>query len=875
MRFVTCSSWVGMLLLAACSNAGGGSDEGLANGEGGAQGAESSPSPDLELDDEASLTKPGDSSTPSGATPTPPETAPSPEGSAGGPPEAPAPPEQEAEEPEQTPDPDPTEEPPVETEPKEPEGTPGVEDPDSPDTPVTPGPEESEEDPSVVEPTAKSLAAQTKLVPLTTCEAVDEAARAAALRAMNDLVDEKLEEAQTLLAEGQCQIYQYYLYEDGFMYAGGMGTGGAAAYAPSANTADAAPSDPSATPEEVSETNNQVAGVDEADYIKNDDDGMIYLLDDGDLLIIDGWPPEQSQIIARVPLDNEPKRLFVEGDRLVVYSSVPKAAEETVGYQDWYYASSQGECTYGYDCDFTGDGLGTQLEIYDITDRTAPVLVRTIDTSATFISARRVGDAIHTVLYQEPEFLRTLPLVPADIETNGFCTGTVVSGTEPDTYTTVAPAEGDAERLTEAFDVLRAQNLAAIEEAPIEELIGVIEDRLASGDTVGGEREICSGFYDSPLADGTAFLTLMSFDLAAEEPAQTSTIVSRPGASYASGASYYVSVRQQPLYGYWYSGLEEVEEASTVHKFSLDGPSNQYAASGLVKGRVLNQFSMDEYSDHLRIATTTGHLPSPDVHSTLSVLRQSEDALEVVGQVDEIAPAEDIRSVRFLGERGYVVTFKKTDPLFVFDLSDPENPAAVGELKIPGFSTYLHPLDDGHLLSIGYDSDDQETFAWFTGLLLQIFDVSNPEDPLLLHREVIGARGSSSEAATNHLAFTYFPPRKMLAIPATVCTESAGGGSYAETMTFSGLLLYNVDVTEGFSVAGSVDHPYVDPVDSGTYYVGGECSNWWTDSNSVVQRSLFMDDYVYSVSDLRVKVNDIRDLSEDVADIELQAPVTE
>jgi uncharacterized secreted protein with C-terminal beta-propeller domain len=186
---------------------------------------------------------------------------------------------------------------------------------------------------------------------------------------------------------------------------------------------------------------------------------------------------------------------------------------------------------------------------------------------------------------------------------------------------------------------------------------------------------------------------------------------------------------------------------------------------------------MDEYEGYLRIATTTGHVPSPDVQSTLSVLVEKSDELKVIGRVDKIAPREDIRSVRFNGDKGFIVTFKKTDPLFVFDLSNPHSPKIAGELKIPGYSTYMHLMDNDHLLTIGYDSDDMGSFAWFQGIMLQIFDVSDMSNPTLLHKNVIGTRGSTSEAATNHLAFNYFAPKDLLAIPITICEGGSGGGS--------------------------------------------------------------------------------------------------
>ena len=176
------------------------------------------------------------------------------------------------------------------------------------------------------------------------------------------------------------------------------------------------------------------------------------------------------------------------------------------------------------------------------------------------------------------------------------------------------------------------------------------------------------------------------------------------------------------------------------------------------------------------------------VHSTLSVLEESNGALLVIGTLDRIAPTEDIRSVRFDGDRAFVVTFKKTDPLFVFDLANPRAPHMLGELKIPGFSTYMHMMDATHLLTIGYDAADQGNFAYFTGVLLQIFDVTDPTSPTLTHKEIIGTRGSSSEALTNHLAFNYFQPKGVLALPMTVCEGGGDNGNYGTTMTFSGLI---------------------------------------------------------------------------------------
>jgi uncharacterized secreted protein with C-terminal beta-propeller domain len=204
------------------------------------------------------------------------------------------------------------------------------------------------------------------------------------------------------------------------------------------------------------------------------------------------------------------------------------------------------------------------------------------------------------------------------------------------------------------------------------------------------------------------------------------------------------------------------------------------------------------------------------------------------------------------------VTFKKTDPLFVVDLRDPVTPAVLGELQIPGFSTYLHRIDPTHLLSIGFDANDHGSFAFFDGVILQIFDVTRPTEPVLLHREKIGTRGSSSEAATDHLAFNYFAERNLLAIPMTVC-DGGGDGTYGDRLAFSGLLVYDVTVEHGFRRLGGVDH--------GTR--GASCNTWWAAATSHVKRSIFMDDLVFSIATDRMKVQRLDRLGQDVGDIAL------
>ena len=429
-----------------------------------------------------------------------------------------------------------------------------------------------------------------------------------------------------------------------------------------------------------------------------------------------------------------------------------------------------------------------------------------------------------------------------------------------------------AEQVILLFAKLKIENAAKVQAAGIAQFLpGVKDTRYVNGQPFVEEGLLadCKGFFLSQAGDGQNFLSLVSFEQDELGPLGLTTIVGKPGAVYASADSLYVADRHylNQMSAWYFETSEGIQEATTIHKFRLnpDSVKTSYFGSGVVKGRVLNQFAMDEHHGHLRIATTVGHLPNPDAYNTVHVLAEGNHELIVSGLIDHIAPSEDIRSARFDGDQGYIVTFKKTDPLFVLDLKDPQYPKIAGELKIPGFSTYIHLMEEGYLLSIGYDADDQGSFAWFQGIMLQIFDVHDMADPKLVHKEVIGTRGSTSEAATNHLAFNYFRDKHMLAIPMTICLGGTGG-QHGDQMAFSGLLVYKVTTQDGFKKLGGV--PHAAPEAAPDYY-NSACGNWWTQSNSVVQRSVFMEDWVYSVAYDLIQVASVADLEHPVQSIVL------
>lgn len=587
--------------------------------------------------------------------------------------------------------------------------------------------------------------------------------------------------------------------------------------------ADSGVSPPTPTPEH-SETNNQVVGVDEADIVKTDGN-YVYLIIGGRVRILASWPAEQTKQLAELTVSGTPLKLFQHGDRLLVYSAAGNGTEK--------------ECTYGYSCAPTGDGRPLTISVFDIADRQKPRLVRTLTTSSSLLAARRVGTAVHTVV----------------TASTGQPFGYLSSHADID----VCSASG--QEIFDAYKNLLDANVKKILQATPSDVVPSLVDTVhgARGQTSQNASPLvdCAGFLQGALGSSDQLTSVVSLAIDNEQPAVAATIFTRPGFVFASQASLYLAVPEQAGTWGWYD--MESQEATALHKFELGNtpPTVSYQASGLVKGRPLYQFSMDEQQGMLRIATTTGHLYG-GAHNTVSVLEQQGPTLAVIGQLDNLAPGEDIRAVRFDGPKGYVVTFKKTDPLFVIDLSQPSAPKLLGELKIPGFSTYMQRMDENHLLTIGYDADDQGSFAWFTGVLLQIFDVTDPTHPLLEHKQVIGTRGSSSEALTNHLAFTYYAPKNLLSIPMTICENSAGGGNYGMDLTFSGLLVYDTTVQSGFSLHGRVAYPLNS---------GYDCGNWWTDASSQVKRSLIIDDYVLSLTDTQLKVNHLSDLGKDVVSL--------
>lgn len=302
-----------------------------------------------------------------------------------------------------------------------------------------------------------------------------------------------------------------------------------------------------------------------------------------------------------------------------------------------------------------------------------------------------------------------------------------------------------------------------------------------------------------------------------------------------------------------------------IYKFNLleDG-SIQYDKKAKEKGQTINQFSIDEYEGNLRVAL---------YNSEGSRIVIFNDEMKKIGETEKLAEGEKMYSSRFLGDRAYLVTYKTIDPLFVIDLSNPENPQVLGELKIPGYSTYLHPYDENHLIGIGMQTEEKvnrdssgrvrSTTATITGMKMALFDVTDVNNPIQISDTIIGDSRTTSAILTNHKALLFSKEKELLAIPVNNYTEDfeienssdeyesmvSSYTNYKKDYVSEGYFVYNINLTDGFTLKGTITH---DKTKSKYSYYNA----------SRLLRGLYIDDNLYTVSEDYIKVNSLDDLQE-------------
>ena len=313
------------------------------------------------------------------------------------------------------------------------------------------------------------------------------------------------------------------------------------------------------------------------------------------------------------------------------------------------------------------------------------------------------------------------------------------------------------------------------------------------------------------------------------------------------------------------SSSSDSDTSTTIYKFNiLDNGSIKYSAKEKETGKTINQFSLDEYNGNLRVAlyNTNG-----------SKVVVFNDNLEKIGQTSYLAKGENMYSSRFFGNKAYLVTYRTVDPLYVIDLSEPTTPKVLGELKIPGYSTYLHPYDENHIIGIGMETKEtvnRNSFGRVTftssrivGMKMALFDVTDPNNPTQISSTVIGDSRTSSAILTNHKALLFSKEKELLAIPVnnyaedfeiTNSSDSYSSivnsyTSYGKQYLSEGYLVYNINLKDGITLKGKVVHE-------------GTSSRYSSYNNTKLLRGAYIGNNLYTISEDMIKVNSLDNLKQ-------------
>ncbi len=581
----------------------------------------------------------------------------------------------------------------------------------------------------------------------------------------------------------------------------------------SQNDGAAAPS----APNDYTDTNVQVEGVDEADFVKTDGT-RIFVLAGEKLYLTRSWPAADLAVQDSIAIRGWPLEMFLDGSgRAIVFSS-------------WWAGHSRGDVYCGpWGC---GGGRSyTRVTVVETANDRLQV-VRELVYPGQYVSSRRIDDSVRLVLRDQLRGPDALSYWPENFR--------------GDPSRDRAAFEAELERLKDRNErLIRAQTLS-------DWLPGAYVEQRGTRTDLGLD---CASFHRPNAPVRLGLTTVATLDLGPAIPRTTRTsVLGEVGEIYASRDTLFLA---SPHWWWWPRAGQQTH--TYIHALDIRDPSRAaYVGSGGVPGFLLDQFSMDEHLGYLRVASTVSEQVDDgtpwgrfDVSNRVTVLGRHRGRLVEVGAVSDIAPTEMITSARFVGTRGFVVTFEQVDPLFTLDLTDPMNPRVIGELKVPGFSTYIHPLDDHHLLTIGVhlpDPGPNGQVDWSQrAMKLTIFDVGDFANPREKFTQTVGTANGWSEAAWEHKAFNYFPARKMLAIPFSDYNPRAG--NYWDSFV-SDLRLFHVDVTTGISPRGRVS--------LADLYVEHRYEQWNWRYSPWVRRSVMADDFAYAISDAGIRAVDMR-----------------
>jgi len=578
---------------------------------------------------------------------------------------------------------------------------------------------------------------------------------------------------------------------------------------------------------DYSTTNIQVEGVDEADIVKNDGK-YIYTISQKKVLILDAYPAKNASVLSEIKFDQDIniQELFIYKNKLVV---IGQASSEL------FKVSPESLIPYPY------YEPQTVVQIFSIIDKENPTLEKEYKVTGSYYDARVVGDYVYflsqknmnsnegittPVLYKDGLRIAQGDIYYFDIKPSSvYYTITSVSLQNPDSYTT----ENYLLEYGSTLYVSKNNIYIAYPKRITEDVFERFKEVILPG--IDKEKRAIFSKHLTRKDKEALALTLEQYYNSLDEKEQKK----------------FTNIIEENTRDYNDKRNAELRK-TVIQKFSIKEGKIYYLAKGEVDGNLLNQFSMDEKDGYLRVATTKSYwIRGEGSHSYSNVYVLDKD-LEYVGWIERLAEGERIYSTRFLGDKLYMVTFKQTDPLFVIDLSTPEQPKVLGKLKISGYSSYLHPYGDNYLIGIGKETKELDNGRVITdGVKVSLFDVSDFKNPKEIDKYVIGGRWSDTPVLYDHKAFLFSESKRMLIVP--VREDLSEKDDYSERNYFQGAYVFEITVDGKIKFKGKITHK---EKEEGNYY--------WYSSPYSVQRSLYMDDVLYTISQGKVVANDIKTL---------------
>jgi uncharacterized secreted protein with C-terminal beta-propeller domain len=651
-------------------------------------------------------------------------------------------------------------------------------------------------------------------------------------------------------------------------YGGGRGIADGVMTIAKAEGASPSAVSPTASADDYSHTNVQVQGVDEGDFVKNDG-RYIYMISGSEFVIVDALDPKNAQIVSETSFKDPGakdeyrygKELFVNGNKLVMFVE---------GYDQGFYFQK-------YDIQpIPIQKAKTIVYIYDITNRANPDLVDTYSVSGNYFSSRMIKDIVYLVTQDGVNY----PYVVQPVVLDDMKDSTIM---RPDIY------YFDNKETNYQFNTVTSVDLKdnSVKDSKTF-MLGYSSTLMVSEDNIyiayQKNNYWCWGWrcgYNNnnddsknrfekvvvPLLKGevkTDIQTILDKDISDDEKWQQISL--KLSDFYEKiGSDEQFKNQYEIMFNDIEDALAEYDEKKAldnqetiIHRIAIDDGKIEYGGKGSVTGRLQNQFSMDEFKGNLRVATTidtwTNH--GRINYNNVYVLNNN---MEVIGKAENLAQNESIYSTRFMGDKLYMVTFRQIDPFFVIDLSNAASPKVLGTLKIPGYSSYLHPLNDKYIIGVGKETgENQWGGTSVQGIKVSLFDVSDFEHPKEVDTYVIGDQGSDSAVLYDHRAFLYSESKGIMVIPVTQVEQrmTKSGYGYYSYKTWNGAYVFKVS-EKGFDLFGKVKHSS----SSSDYF------NWW--NQATVTRSLYLDDALYTISNKYIKANDLANNLTELKSIDL------